>query len=214
MGRLPVPITGSPRTAQRDLHRSTPTGAPYGRGMSETMQLTPPTPREMRTAMGSFASGVTVVTGYDDGEPVGFACQSFASVSLEPPLVLFCADHRGRAWPRIRRAGRFTVNVLGEDQRDLCDRFGSSRGEKYDGLDWTMSPWGTPSLPGVLLRVHAEVQSVHVEGDHDVVVGRVLELETAPGDRSPMLFFRGRFGVEDLHAQVAPTLWGWGDHWG
>lgn len=181
--------------------------------MSETAQLTPPTPREMRTAMGSFASGVTVVTGYDD-EPVGFACQSFASVSLEPPLVLFCADHRGRAWPRIRSTGRFTVNVLGEDQRDLCDRFGSSRGEKYDGLDWTMSAWDTPSLPGVLMRVHAEVHSVHVEGDHDVVVGRVLQLETAEDDSRPMLFFRGRFGIEDLHTRLAPTLWGWGDHWG
>lgn len=182
--------------------------------MSETAQLNPPTPREMRNAMGSFATGVTVVTGYGDSEPVGFACQSFASVSLEPPLVLFCADHRGRAWPQIRKAGRFTVNVLGEDQRELCDRFGSSRGEKYDGLDWAMSAWGTPSLPGVLMRVHAEVHTVHTEGDHDVVVGRVLELETSEGEDRPMLFYRGRFGIEDMHAQIAPTLWGWGDHWG
>ena len=181
--------------------------------MSQTAQLTPPTPREMRTAMGSFATGVTVVTGYDD-EPVGFACQSFASVSLEPPLVLFCADHRGQAWPRIRRAGRFSVNVLGEEQRELCDRFGSSRGAKYDGLDWSTSPFGTPSLPGVLMRVHAEVHDVHVAGDHDVVIGRVLGLETPAVEDRPMLFFRGRFGVEDLHARVAPTLWGWGDHWG
>lgn len=182
------------------------------------VQMDPPTPREMRTAMGSFATGVTIVTGCDDGEPVGFACQSFASVSLEPPLVLFCADHRGRAWPRIKHAGRFTVNVLSEDQRELCDRFGSSRGAKYDGLGWELSSWGTPSLPGVLLRVHAEVGSVHTEGDHDVVVGRVLELETRPetagGEERPMLFYRGRFGIEDMHAQLAPNFWGWGDHWG
>jgi 3-hydroxy-9,10-secoandrosta-1,3,5(10)-triene-9,17-dione monooxygenase reductase component len=77
-------------------------------------------------AMALWPTGVTVVTGYDDG-PVGFACQSFASVSLEPPLVLFCADHRGRAWPGIRRSGRFTVNVLGEEQDELCQRFGVSR---------------------------------------------------------------------------------------
>lgn len=182
--------------------------------MSETVPLTPPTPLEMRAAMGSFASGVTVVTGHGPDGPVGFACQSFASVSLEPPLILFCADHRGRAWPLIKESGRFTVNVLGEDQRELCNRFGSSRGEKYEGLDWTTSAWGTPSLPGVLMRVHAEVHSVHVEGDHDVVVGRVLELENSDADERPMLFFRGRFGIEDLHAQVAPSLWGWGDHWG
>ena len=74
-----------------------------------------PTAAQMRAAMGSFATGVTVVTGLDGEEPVGFACQSFASVSLEPPLVLFCADHRGRTWPRIRERGRFTVNVLGEN---------------------------------------------------------------------------------------------------
>lgn len=179
-------------------------------GLSEP---TAPTPAEMRQAMGSFASGVTVVTGRDGEEPVGFACQSFASVSLEPPLVLFCADHRGRAWPRIKTSGRFTINVLGEHQTDLCDRFGSSRGRKFDGLEWTTSAIGTPSLPNVLMRVHAEVSDVVVAGDHDVVMGRVIQLETPTAER-PMLFFRGRFGVEDQHEYTAPDLWGWGDHWG
>ena len=183
--------------------------------MSDTKQkvASEPTPAEMRRAMGSFATGVTVVTGYDEG-PLGFACQSFASVSLEPPLVLFCADHRGRAWPGIRRAGRFTVNVLAEDQDDLCQRFGSNRGSKFEELSWELSRWGTPSLPGVLMRVHAEVDEVHVAGDHDVIIGRVLELETDPSHPAPMLFFRGRFGVEDDHSAIAPNLWGWGDHWG
>lgn len=154
-----------------------------------------PGPDEMRRAMGRFASGVTVVTGLDEDGPTGFACQSFASVSLEPPLVLFCADHRGRAWPRLRRTGWFTVNVLGENQTDLCARFGSGRGLKFDGLDWDLSRWGTPSLPGVLMRVHASVEDVHVAGDHDVVIGRVAELECV-GDQSPMVFYRGAFGLD------------------
>src|SRR4051812_9444887 len=119
-----------------------------------------PSPQEMRRAMGGFASGVTVVAGIDDGEPVGFACQSFASVSLEPPLVLFCADHRGRAWPRIRTSGRFNVSVLAEDQSEVCSRFGSSKGRKFDGLDWHESPWGTPVIDGVLLHVHCAVHEV------------------------------------------------------
>ena len=153
-----------------------------------------PSPDEMRRALGQFASGVTVVTGLDTAGPVGFTCQSFASVSLEPPLILFCADHRGRAWPRIRRSGRFTINVLREDQTDLCARFGSSRGAKFDGLAWEPSRWSTPSLPGVLLRVHADVQSVHIAGDHDVVIGRVRELESVCEER-PMVFFRGSFGL-------------------
>ncbi|GAA5050561.1 flavin reductase (DIM6/NTAB) family NADH-FMN oxidoreductase RutF [Thermocatellispora tengchongensis] len=179
----------------------------------------PPGPAELRRAMGLFASGVTVITGLDDGEPVGFACQAFASVSLEPPLILFCADHGGRTWPRIRRSGRFCVNVLAEDQTDLCGRFGSRTGRKFDGLDWEPSRWGAPMLPGVLLRVHAEVGDVHVAGDHDVVIGRVLEVE--PGtERRPMVFFRGGFGIDGCREVDAPQavpdpgLWAWADHWG
>lgn len=173
-----------------------------------------PTPQRMRGAMGSFATGVTVVTGLDGaGEPVGFACQSFASVSLEPPLVLFCADHKGRAWPALRETGRFCVNALAEEQRGLCERFGSRKGLKYEGLDWELSPWRTPSLPGVLMRAHAEVHAIHVAGDHDVVIGRVLALET-PGAERPMLFFRGQYGVEEPVPVPVPHPWGWGDRWG
>lgn len=172
--------------------------------------LAPPTPMEMRRAMGNFATGVTIVTGQDAEGPFGFACQSFASVSLEPPLVLFCADHGGRAWPRIRETGRFTVNVLGEDQADECSRFGSSRGLKFDGLEHEASPIGTPSLHGALLRVHCEVDAVHVAGDHDIVVGRVLGLET-PRSADPMVFFRGRFSLVDPASEVLaqPDFWGW-----
>ncbi|MYY02889.1 MULTISPECIES: flavin reductase family protein [unclassified Streptomyces] len=181
----------------------------------EACEETEPTPPRMRRTMGSFASGVTVVTGLGrDGVPAGFACQSFASVSLEPALVLFCADHRGRAWPRIREAGRFAVNILAEGQTDLCGRFGSSKGRKYEGLDWEVSRWGTPSLPGVLTRVHADVYDVHGAGDHDVVLGRVLALETLSEEGRPMLFFRGGFGIGDPAAPAPPGPWGWGDLWG
>ncbi|MEV4380086.1 flavin reductase family protein [Streptosporangium sp. NPDC049644] len=178
--------------------------------------VAPPDPAEMRQAMGMFASGVTVITGIDGGEPVGFACQAFASVSLEPPLILFCADHSSRTWPRIRKSGRFSVNVLGEEQSDLCGRFGSSKGRKYDELGWELSRWGTPALRDVLLRVHAEVVDVHIAGDHDVVIGRVLEVERNAG-RRPMVFFRGRFGIDHEtdaeQALFAPGLWGWADQW-
>jgi flavin reductase (DIM6/NTAB) family NADH-FMN oxidoreductase RutF len=168
----------------------------------------------MRRAMGMFASGVTVVAGIDDGEPVGFACQSFASVSLDPPLVLFCADHRGRAWPRIRRAGRFTVSVLRDDQAEVCARFGSSRGLKFDGLDWHESSWGTPVIEDVLLRVHCAVENVHPTGDHDVVIGRVLALDAPETEHRPMIFFRGGFGIGAADPVVAPGDWTVRDHWG
>ncbi|MEV4839327.1 flavin reductase family protein [Nonomuraea sp. NPDC049486] len=174
--------------------------------------IDPPTTAEFRRAMGMFASGVTVVTGLDDGEPVGFTCQSFASVSLEPPLILFCADHRGRAWPRIRKSGRFCVNVLGEDQVELCGRFGAGTGRKFDGLGWDLSRWGVPALRDVLLRVHGEVRDVHVAGDHDVVIGLVRELEPVT-EQQPMLFYRGRFGLgEQRPGEPGANLWSWGDY--
>ncbi|MFF3494529.1 flavin reductase family protein [Streptomyces sp. NPDC002795] len=173
-----------------------------------------PTPARMRQTLGAFATGVTVITGTGPGgAPVGFACQSFASVSLDPPLVLFCADHRGRAWPLIRESGRFTVNVLADGQSDVCARFGSSRGRKYEGLEWEVSRWGTPSLPGALTRVHAEVHDVRAAGDHDVVIGRVLGLDPV-GEGLPMLFFRGGFGVDDPTTAEVTGPWGWGDRWG
>lgn len=151
-------------------------------------------PADMRQSMGQFATGVTVITGRDEDGPVGFACQSFASVSLTPALVLFCADHGSRTWPRLRRAGRFTVNVLAEDQTDLVQRFGSRTGAKFEGLEVETSPFGTPSLPDVLMRVHADVLTVHTAGDHDVVIGSVLGLENVRPER-PMLFFSGQFGL-------------------
>ncbi|MEO9140210.1 MAG: flavin reductase family protein [Jatrophihabitans sp.] len=171
---------------------------------------------EFRNALGNFASGVTVVTGRESGEPIGFACQSFASVSLDPPLVLFCADHRGGSWPRIQRTGEFCVNVLAEDQTELCTRFGSGRGRRFEELEWDTSVWGCPALRDVLLRVHAEVVGVHVAGDHDVVFGRVHAVETVRDDVRPMVFFRASFSLDpepDPRLSV-PYVWGWGDHWG
>ena len=150
-------------------------------------------PSEMRRVLGHFASGVTIVTGLDEGEPVGFACQSFTSVSLEPPLVLFCPAHTSSTWPRIRKAGSFSVNVLAEDQMDLCLRFANSGIDKFDGLDWHPTTWG-PELDGVLATVHCDVEQVHAAGDHDVVIGRVRQLVTHR-EVGPLLFFRGQFGL-------------------
>lgn len=174
--------------------------------------VTRPTPTAMRKAMSAFASGVTIVTAIDADEPVGFACQSFASLSLEPPLVLFCAGSEGRSWARVRAAGMFCVNVLGEDQLDLCGRFGSRDGQRFDGLDWTTSSFGAPSLPDALLRVHCVLEDVHPGGDHDIAVGRVLGLEQ-PSSARPLIFHRGRFGIEQPRPAASYT-WGFGDRWG
>jgi flavin reductase (DIM6/NTAB) family NADH-FMN oxidoreductase RutF len=151
-------------------------------------------PGEMRRVLGMFATGVTIVTGSDDGEPVGFACQSFTSVSLDPPLVLFCPAHTSASWPRIRKEGVFSVNVLADDQLDLCKTFATTGQDKFADVAWHETPWG-PSLDGVLATVHCEVEAVHPAGDHDVVIGRVRRLVTHR-EAGPLLFFRGQFGLE------------------
>ena len=148
----------------------------------------------MRRVLGQFATGVTIVTGSDDGEPVGFACQSFTSVSLEPPLVLFCPAHTSTSWPRIRNGGVFSVNVLADDQLDVCTAFANRGGDKFEGLTWHETPWG-PSIDGVLATVHCDVEAVHPAGDHDVVIGHVRQLVTHR-DAAPLLFFRGQFGLD------------------
>jgi flavin reductase (DIM6/NTAB) family NADH-FMN oxidoreductase RutF len=162
------------------------------------------TPLEMRRVMGQFCSGITVVAGFSGDDPVGFACQSFASVSLEPPLVLFCVATTSRSWPLIQSSGRFAVNVLAADQQDVCATFGRPGQEKFAGLSWQRTPWG-PSLDGVLATVLCDVHDVHRAGDHDIVVGRVRQLWTS-GDSGPLLYFRGRYGIDEPD-EVG--LWRW-----
>lgn len=149
--------------------------------------------RRFRDVLGTFASGVTVVTAVSDGEPVGLTCQSFSSVSLDPPLVLFVPARTSRAWPRIEAAGRFCVNVLAHDQEDLSARMAGRGTDKFAGLEWAPSAiTGSPLLPGALGYVDCVVETVHDGGDHVVVIGRVVDLAVGrPG--KPLLFYRGRY---------------------
>ena len=163
-----------------------------------------PTPGHLRRVLGSFASGVVIVTGNDDGRPVGFTCQSFASVSLDPPLVLFCPAHTSRSWPLIRASGRFAVNVLAADQRQTCLRFALSGADKFTGVDWEPTPWG-PTLAGSLSTVLCSVEHVHPGGDHDVVVGRVERLATHR-DEPALLFFRGGYGQAPCQSDADTSL--------
>ena len=168
-------------------------GSPLGRWCTVTLMENAVEPTEMRRVMGHFATGVTIVTGMHEGTPVGFACQSFTSVSLDPPLVLFCPAQTSRSWPLIRSSGAFSVNVLAEDQLELCQGFATSGGDKFAGLDWHETPWG-PSLDNVLATVHCDIDLVHATGDHDIVIGRVRELVTHR-DAQPLVYFRGRYGL-------------------
>ncbi|MFC9591233.1 flavin reductase family protein [Streptomyces sp. NPDC056944] len=154
----------------------------------------PVDPGEFRRVLGHFASGVTIVTALDADGPAGFACQSFASLSLDPPLVAFMVARTSTTWPRIAAAGTFCVNVLGADQGPLCRSFAVSGADKFAGVDWTPAPvTGSPRLAGAPAWIDCAITAVHTGGDHLIAVGRVESLD-AEEESAPLLFHRGRFG--------------------
>ncbi|WP_327740151.1 flavin reductase family protein [Streptomyces nojiriensis] len=157
----------------------------------------PVSPAEFRAVLGNFASGVTVITappGEDAPGPAGFACQSFASLSLDPPLVTFMVARTSTTWPRIARAGVFCVNILGAEQGELCRSFAVSGADKFAGVTHTPAPvTGSPQLDAVPAWIDCRIQAVHTGGDHLIVVGRVVAMGAA-GEGAPLLFHKGRFG--------------------
>jgi flavin reductase (DIM6/NTAB) family NADH-FMN oxidoreductase RutF len=157
---------------------------------------TPPLvdPGAMREVLGHFVSGVTVVTAVTDDGPIGFTCQSFTSLSLDPPLVTFAPARTSRTWPRLRTIGRFCVNVLAEGQDDVSQNFARSAADKFDGVPWRPSPHGSPVLEEVVAWIDGELWAEYDGGDHTLVVARVLDLGADP-DRRPLLFHRGTYGL-------------------
>ena len=158
--------------------------------------------RKFRDVLGRFCTGVTVVTSVSNGQPVGMTCQSFSSVSLDPPLVLFCPAKSSRAWPQMQRAGFFCVNLLSHDQLALSDGFARKGVDKFAGVSWRPSATGAPLLDGVLGWVDCTIYAVHEAGDHYVVIGRVMDLgvEDAP---HPLLFYRGRYARTQAEQDLA-----------
>ncbi|MGW2382797.1 flavin reductase family protein [Streptomyces lincolnensis] len=152
---------------------------------------------EFRRVLGNFATGVTVVTApaTDSGAPpAGFACQSFSSLSLDPPLVAFMVGRTSTTWPRIARAGVFCVNVLGAHQGELCRGFAVSGRDKFAGVVYDASPAsGSPRLADALAWIDCTIHAVHTGGDHLIVVGRVDDLGASDMDEPPLLFHKGRF---------------------
>ncbi len=145
-----------------------------------------------REVLGHFATGVTIVTAMETGEPVGFTCQTFTALSLDPPLVALAPGKSSTSWPRIAAAGAFCVNILSSDQEAVCRAFAVSGGDKFRGIGWHAGRRGSPLLEGVLAWVECELGIIHDAGDHELVTGRVVDMGV--GDGSPLLYYRGGFG--------------------
>lgn len=174
--------------------------------------MTEPAPAELdgralRNLYGQFASGITVISTSTDDGPVGFACQSFAALSLDPPLVLFCPMKGSRSWDAIESTGRFAVSILAEEQQEVSGVFGSRTPDKFGAVDWSLSPvGGQPILDGVLAWIDCTVETVHDGGDHFVVYGRVCDFAAPDGTSGkPLLFYRSQYtGIAPEKNEPAP----------
>ena len=146
----------------------------------------------LRRALGCFVTGVTVVTTRDArGAPLGFTANSFASVSLDPPLVLVCVGHEVERFDVYRRCSEFAINVLGDSQRTLSSRFAMEHPDRFGGVRWRQGVHGAPILAGCIAALECATWRRIEAGDHMILIGRVLRCEDS-GDR-PLVYWRGSY---------------------
>ena len=153
--------------------------------------------RSFRNTMGHFCTGVVIATGSLDGEPAGFAAQSFVSLSIDPPLVGLCPGKSSSSWPKLREAGKFCINVLAADQKAVCDVMAKTGIDKFASLTWRPGQTGSPILDGVIAYIDCELVAEHDAGDHTIAVGRVVDLAVCAPEKPPLLFFQGKYGTFD-----------------
>jgi 3-hydroxy-9,10-secoandrosta-1,3,5(10)-triene-9,17-dione monooxygenase reductase component len=152
-----------------------------------------PATEEFRHALRRFPTGVVAITAHD-GEPVGLAIGSFVSISLEPPLVGFFFDNASTTGPRIEEAGRFAVNVLGEQHAALCQRFAVTGVDRFAGVAWTSGVVDAPLLDDALAWIECDIADVIQAGDHRLVVGHVRRVDIGQEAR-PLVFFGGELAA-------------------
>lgn len=147
--------------------------------------------RLYRDALGRFATGVTLITTMGPEGPIGFTANSFASLSLDPALVLWSPAKTSQRYPLFAEARHYAIHVLGKDHADLPGRF-SRGGPGFTDLDWQCNTEGVPVLPGLIARFDCVQHATHEGGDHLIIVGQVLRLALEEGE--PLVFVKGKFG--------------------
>lgn len=151
--------------------------------------------REFRAALGHFATGITVVTARArNGELLGITANSFNSVSLEPPLVLFSLDRRALSLVAFEEAGGFAINVLDDTQSDMSRNFARAMGDKWSGIDFEQWETGSPILTNCLANFDCRTYAIHDGGDHRIFIGEVLRFSAQP-EGNPLLYFRGGYAA-------------------
>lgn len=148
---------------------------------------------DLRRAFGHYGTGVTVVTTQAPRGPLGMTANSFSSVSLDPPLVLWSPAKGSKRHDAFATAARFCIHVLGADQLPLAQRF-ATEGLDFDGLDWSHGPNGAPTLAGCLATFHCDTYAVHPAGDHSLILGHVRHAAMSEESRPGLMFDQGRYG--------------------
>jgi 3-hydroxy-9,10-secoandrosta-1,3,5(10)-triene-9,17-dione monooxygenase reductase component len=146
-----------------------------------------------RQVLGHLPTGVTVVTANAPSGPVAMSANSVTSVSLRPPLILFCPAKSSTTWPGIRGSGGFCVNVFAAHHEEYSRRFAERGVDRFSGVAWHQRPTG-PALDDAVAWIECLIDAQHDAGDHLIVVGRVERMEVREGDTEPLVFYRGRYG--------------------
>ncbi|MEJ0025829.1 MAG: flavin reductase family protein [Rhizomicrobium sp.] len=151
--------------------------------------------RAFRTALGSFPTGVAVVTTMISAEHhMGITVNSFTSVSLDPPLVLWCMDRKSDRYQAFTKADCYTVSILGTAHQEVSSRLASRGNHSLDGIALSATTLGPPALANALAVFECEAQTVHDAGDHAILIGRVVHFSRQDGG-PPLVFYRGKYGA-------------------
>lgn len=149
-------------------------------------------PRELRNVLGCFATGVAVVTSVGDaGKPVGMTINSFSSVSLDPPLVLWSIGLKTPSRGAYATHSSFAINIMCSESKDISLHFATPSEDKFANVDWRQGHDGVPLLNSALATLECTVEDRIISGDHEIYIGRVVRLGQKDGD--PLLFHRGKF---------------------
>ena len=162
-------------------------------------------PERFRQVLGHLPTGVTVVTAHHPTGPVAMSANSVTSVSLDPPLILFCPAKSSTSWPKIREAGRFCVNVFAAHHEEASRRFAAPAVDRFAGVAWHPRPAG-PALDDAVAWIECTIDAESSAGDHLIVLGAVDQLDTRGGESEPLVFYRGQYGSFSAKRADTPDL--------
>lgn len=151
-------------------------------------------PMDYRTTLGTYPTGVVIISGATDDGPAGLAIGSFTSVSLDPPLIGFLPGKGSTTWPKIEATGSFCANILAADQLAVCRAFSAKDGDKYGSAPYRAEATGSPVIEGALSWIDCTIDAVAEAGDHWWVMGKVVAMKVERDDVGPLEFFRGQYG--------------------